>query len=129
MGEDISQVSPTLGFNIKTLFYKGYSLHICKAASLPEGLHNREGFSSRTFCEDWLRYDTDRHFARHYELSGDVGGQKSLRPFWRNHFEETDAMIWVVDSNDRLRIEDCKIELFSILQEEVSLFFAQYIVF
>ncbi|KAK9897605.1 ARF/SAR superfamily [Cystobasidium minutum MCA 4210] len=77
MGEDISQVSPTLGFNIKTLFYKGYSLHI------------------------W-----------------DVGGQKSLRPFWRNHFEETDAMIWVVDSNDRLRIEDCKIELFSILQEE-----------
>jgi len=52
-------------------------------------------------------------------LPGDVGGQRSLRPFWRNHFEETDAMIWVVDSNDKQRIEDCKAELLSILQEEV----------
>lgn len=30
MGEDINQVSPTLGFNIKTLFHNGFSLHICK---------------------------------------------------------------------------------------------------
>lgn len=29
MGEDVNEVSPTLGFNIKTLFYNGYSLHIC----------------------------------------------------------------------------------------------------
>lgn len=28
-------------------------------------------------------------------------------------------MIWVVDSNDKQRLEDCKAELFSILQEEV----------
>lgn len=48
----------------------------------------------------------------------DVGGQKSLRPFWRNYFEETDGVIWVVDSADTLRMEDCKKELQTILQEE-----------
>ena len=25
----------------------------------------------------------------------DVGGQKSLRSYWRNYFEETDGLIWV----------------------------------
>lgn len=52
-------------------------------------------------------------------MTGDVGGQKSLRPFWKNHFEETDALIWVIDSNDKLRMDDCKEALFSLLQEEV----------
>jgi hypothetical protein len=28
-GEDISQISPTLGFNIKTLIWGGYTLNIC----------------------------------------------------------------------------------------------------
>ena len=50
---------------------------------------------------------------------GDVGGQKTLRSYWRNYFEKTDAMIWVVDSTDRLRIEDCRQELHGLLQEEV----------
>ena len=56
-GEDINSISPTLGFNIKTLEHKGYNLNI------------------------W-----------------DVGGQKSLRSYWRNYFETTDGLIWVVDS-------------------------------
>ena len=49
----------------------------------------------------------------------DVGGQKSLRSYWRNYFESTDGLIWVVDSLDRRRIEDCKAELYSLLKEEV----------
>ncbi|TVY26318.1 ADP-ribosylation factor-like protein [Lachnellula hyalina] len=48
----------------------------------------------------------------------DVGGQKTLRSYWRNYFEKTDALIWVVDATDRLRIEDCKEELHGLLQEE-----------
>ncbi|APA10625.1 hypothetical protein EAF04_000363 [Stromatinia cepivora] len=48
----------------------------------------------------------------------DVGGQKTLRSYWRNYFEKTDALIWVVDATDRLRIEDCKEELHALLQEE-----------
>ena len=76
-GEDISSISPTLGFNIKTLEHKGYNLNI------------------------W-----------------DVGGQKSLRSYWRNYFETTDGLIWVVDSADKRRLQDCKKELNSLLQEE-----------
>ena len=45
-GEDITTISPTLGFNIKTLEHNGFNLNI------------------------W-----------------DVGGQKSLRSYWRNYFE------------------------------------------
>lgn len=52
---------------------------------------------------------------------GDVGGQKTLRSYWRNYFEKTDALIWVVDATDRLRIEDCRDELAGLLQEEVPL--------
>lgn len=51
--------------------------------------------------------------------TGDVGGQKTLRSYWRNYFEKTDALIWVVDATDRLRIEDCREELHGLLQEEV----------
>ena len=51
---------------------------------------------------------------------GDVGGQRTLRPYWRNYFEQTDAIVWVVDSGDRLRIKDCKSELHALLTEDVS---------
>ncbi|KAK2729196.1 ADP-ribosylation factor family protein [Colletotrichum kahawae] len=51
-------------------------------------------------------------------VAGDVGGQKTLRSYWRNYFEKTDALIWVVDATDRLRIQDCMEELHGLLQEE-----------
>lgn len=49
----------------------------------------------------------------------DVGGQKSLRSYWRNYFESTDGLVWVVDSADRLRLGDCRQELSALLLEEV----------
>lgn len=49
----------------------------------------------------------------------DVGGQKSLRSYWKNYFECTDGVIWVVDSADKRRLEDCAEELHSLLLEEV----------
>ena len=49
----------------------------------------------------------------------DVGGQKSLRSYWRNYFESTDGLIWVVDSADRRRLGDCREELKGLLLEEV----------
>ncbi|KAK7900164.1 hypothetical protein LTR67_003910 [Exophiala xenobiotica] len=48
----------------------------------------------------------------------DVGGQKTIRSYWRNYFEKTDALIWVVDATDRLRMDDCKAELKGLLMEE-----------
>lgn len=48
----------------------------------------------------------------------DVGGQRTLRPFWRNYFEKTDGLVWVVDSSDGARLADCASELRSLLSEE-----------
>lgn len=48
----------------------------------------------------------------------DVGGQKSLRSFWKNYFEQTDGLIWVVDSADKRRMMDCCEELKLLLVEE-----------
>ncbi|RYH12628.1 GTP-binding protein [archaeon] len=79
LGEDHNEIAPTVGFNIKTLEYKGYLLNL------------------------W-----------------DVGGQKSIRAYWRNYFEETDGVIWVVDSVDRFRMEECKAQLRDILKQEVG---------
>jgi hypothetical protein len=59
-----------------------------------------------------------------YLSIGDVGGQRTLRPYWRNYFEQTDALVWVVDSGDRMRMNDCKEELHSLLLEDVSVFSA-----
>mmetsp|Transcript_53281 Transcript_53281/g.79149 ORF Transcript_53281/g.79149 Transcript_53281/m.79149 type:complete len:187 (+) Transcript_53281:171-731(+) len=48
----------------------------------------------------------------------DVGGQRTIRSYWRNYFEKTDGLIWVVDSSDRERLEGCKKELFELIQQE-----------
>ena len=50
----------------------------------------------------------------------DVGGQKSLRSYWRNYFESTDGLVWVVDSADKRRLADCIQELHQLLVEEVG---------
>lgn len=76
-GEDVSTISPTLGFNIKTMEFNGYQLNI------------------------W-----------------DIGGQKTLRPYWRNYYEQTDGMVWVVDCTDQRRLKDCRDELHKLLKEE-----------
>lgn len=51
--------------------------------------------------------------------AGDVGGQKTLRSYWKNYFEKTDTLVWVVDATDRLRVDDCREELAGLLLEEV----------
>ncbi|KNG76471.1 ADP-ribosylation factor [Plasmodium falciparum IGH-CR14] len=38
----------------------------------------------------------------------DVGGQDKIRPLWRHYYSNTDGLIFVVDSNDRERIDDGK---------------------
>lgn len=48
----------------------------------------------------------------------DVGGQKTIRSYWRNYFEQTDGLIWVVDSADRRRLRDCRDELHGLLGQE-----------
>lgn len=77
LDEDVSSVSPTLGFSIKTVSFDRFRLDL------------------------W-----------------DVGGQRSLRSYWRNYFEATDGLVWVVDATDRPRLLDCRSELHALLGEE-----------
>eukprot|EP00741_Cyanophora_paradoxa_P006273 tig00000989_g6082.t1 len=76
-GENIEEIAPTLGFEIRTWEYRGFKLNV------------------------W-----------------DVGGQTTIRSYWRNYFEQTDGLVWVVDCADRLRLEDCRAELHKLLQQE-----------
>ncbi|KAJ2830632.1 Arf GTPase arl1 [Coemansia furcata] len=48
----------------------------------------------------------------------DLGGQTSIRPYWRCYYANTDAVIYVVDSCDRDRIGTSRDELASMLGEE-----------
>jgi ADP-ribosylation factor-like protein 1 len=48
----------------------------------------------------------------------DLGGQTSIRPYWRCYYANTDAVIYVIDSQDRERIGTSKEELMSMLKEE-----------
>jgi ADP-ribosylation factor-like protein 1 len=45
----------------------------------------------------------------------DLGGQTSIRPYWRCYYANTSAVIYVVDSADPDRVATCKQELLSML--------------
>jgi len=48
----------------------------------------------------------------------DVGGQDKIRPLWRHYFQNTQGLIFVVDSNDRERVGEAKEELSRMLNED-----------
>ena len=75
--EPLANVSPTLGFDIRTVVWDRIRVNV------------------------W-----------------DVGGQETIRAYWRNYFEETDGLIWVVDAADTVRLEICAAQLRSVLFEE-----------
>merc|ERR1712134_72755 len=48
----------------------------------------------------------------------DVGGQDKIRPLWRHYFQNTQGLIFVVDSNDRDRIGEARDEMSRMLNED-----------
>jgi len=75
--EEINQITPTQGFNIKSVQTQGFKLNV------------------------W-----------------DIGGQRRIRPYWRNYFENTDILIYVIDSTDQNRFEETGEELTELLEDE-----------
>jgi len=75
--EDVSTITPTQGFNIKSVQTSGFRLNV------------------------W-----------------DIGGQRKIRPYWRNYFDNTDVLIYVIDSSDAKRFEETEQELQELLTEE-----------
>jgi len=77
-GEDVTHITPTQGFNIKSVQQQGFKLNV------------------------W-----------------DIGGQKHIRPYWKNYYANTDAIVYMVDSADRRRTDEAADELESLLDEEM----------
>lgn len=104
-GGDVREVSPTLGFNITTLVRTigstAGATNAAAAGSSTSPAPSAEGAGESYTLNVW-----------------DVGGQRTLRPYWRNYFESTDAVVWVVDSSDTLRLDDCSSELRQLLAEQ-----------
>lgn len=48
----------------------------------------------------------------------DVGGQDKIRPLWRHYFQNTQGLIFVVDSNDKDRVAESRDELHKMLGED-----------
>ncbi|CAG9481792.1 ADP-ribosylation factor, putative [Plasmodium vivax] len=47
----------------------------------------------------------------------DLGGQSSIRPYWRCYYKNTNAIIYVIDSSDGDRLVSTKWEINMILKE------------
>ncbi|XP_060704928.1 ADP-ribosylation factor 2-like [Hemiscyllium ocellatum] len=48
----------------------------------------------------------------------DVGGQDKIRTLWKHYFQNTQGLIFVIDSNDRERINEARDELTRMLSED-----------
>merc|ERR1711953_952324 len=48
----------------------------------------------------------------------DVGGQDKIRPLWRHYYTGTNGLIFVVDSNDRDRVDIAREELGNMLTQD-----------
>ena len=48
----------------------------------------------------------------------DVGGQDKIRQLWRHYYTNTQGIIFVVDSNDRDRVDDAREELHKMINDE-----------
>ena len=75
--EEVTSITPTQGFNIKSVSADGFKLNV------------------------W-----------------DIGGQRKIRPYWKNYFENTDILIYIIDSTDKKRFEETSVELNELLLDE-----------
>ena len=48
----------------------------------------------------------------------DVGGQDKIRPLWRHYYDNTDALIWIIDSADAERLHEARDEFHRVLADD-----------
>uniref|UniRef100_A0A674N7Y7 ADP-ribosylation factor-like protein 14 n=1 Tax=Takifugu rubripes TaxID=31033 RepID=A0A674N7Y7_TAKRU len=69
---------------------------------------SQQGFNLKSIESDGFRLNV-----------WDIGGQRKIRPYWRNYFESTDVLIYVIDSSDRNRFEEASLKLTELLEDEM----------
>ena len=68
-----------------------------------------QGFNIKSLMQDGFKLNV-----------WDIGGQKSIRPYWRNYFDQTDALVYVIDSADSRRMEETATELGQLARSPAS---------
>ena len=68
-----------------------------------------QGFNIKSLMQDGFKLNV-----------WDIGGQKSIRPYWRNYFDQTDALVYVIDSADSRRMEETATELGQLARPAAS---------
>ena len=68
-----------------------------------------QGFNIKSLMQDGFKLNV-----------WDIGGQKSIRPYWRNYFDQTDALVYVIDSADSRRMEETATELGQLARSAAS---------
>merc|ERR1712087_611591 len=66
-----------------------------------------QGFNIKSLVQDGFKLNV-----------WDIGGQKSIRPYWSNYFEASDALVYVIDSSDTRRLEESGAELRELLADD-----------
>merc|ERR1719373_623695 len=66
-----------------------------------------QGFNIKSLVQDGFKLNV-----------WDIGGQKTIRPYWSNYFESSDALVYVIDSGDSRRLEESGQELRDLLGED-----------
>ena len=86
---------PTIGFNVESVTYKNLNFNVwvsCHTTLSPNSSHNPS--------------------------LQDLGGQTSIRPYWRCYYANTAAVIFVIDSTDIDRLGTASEELAAMLNED-----------
>ncbi|RCI09914.1 hypothetical protein L249_8398 [Ophiocordyceps polyrhachis-furcata BCC 54312] len=96
IGEVVTTI-PTIGFNVESVSYQNLNFNVWVRLG---GKLERTRNETRLTC--WQ----------------DLGGQTSIRPYWRCYYANTAAVIFVVDSTDIERLQTAAEELAAMLNEE-----------
>ncbi|POY75722.1 putative Small monomeric GTPase [Rhodotorula taiwanensis] len=103
---------PTVGFNVETVTYKNVKTKHTSGSTPRRGaLEN----GKRQRAHSTSGYDSV--VAHALEERTDVGGQDKIRPLWRHYYTGTQGFVFVVDSQDRDRIDEARQELHKILND------------
>ncbi|ESP03971.1 hypothetical protein LOTGIDRAFT_203405 [Lottia gigantea] len=51
----------------------------------------------------------------------DIGGKDNMRPLWKSYLRSADGIIFVVDSSDKERMEETRIELYKFVKSHNTL--------
>lgn len=76
--------------------------HLLPISERKEKITPTIGFQIKTITLD----DSGKHVSL-----WDIGGQRTLRPFWDNYFDKTDILIWCIDISLPLRFDESFNEL------------------